>query len=214
MKDSRERTARGHVQGSCRGVILAGLAAMVLVVEGCAAVPELRYYRVEVPPPTRAAEAPLPVTLGLARASAPEPYQQERILYRASPYRIQSYAYDRWESPPAEMLDALLLDRFTASGRFQRVVPWRRESVDYRLQVRLRRFEEIDEGDRWYGMTELTYELLDAGGRSLLTETSNQRIPVHRKSVEGVVEALSQGLQAGLDEAIARTAAAVMAARR
>ena len=214
MNETRKRSTRGFAQGICLGVLLAGLVASVLLLDGCAAAPELRYYHVEIPPPPRAAEAPLPVTLGLARASAPEPYQQERILYRASPYRVQSYDYDRWESPPAEMLDALLLDRFTESGRFQRVIPWRREPVDYRLQVRLHRFEEVDEGDRWYGMTELTYELLDAGGRSLLLETSSQRILVQRKSVEGVVEALSQGLQAGLDEAIARTAAAVMAARR
>jgi ABC-type uncharacterized transport system auxiliary subunit len=193
---------------------LAGVVAILLLLEGCAAVPELRYYRVEFPPATRAADPPLPITLGIARASAAEPYQQEQILYRASPYRVQSYSYDRWESPPAEMVDALLLDRFTESGKFQRVVPWRQEQVDYRLQVRLRRFEEVDEGDAWYGMTELTYELLDGGGRSLLHETSSQRILVQRKSVEGVVEALSRGLQAGLDEAIARTAAAVVAARR
>ncbi len=212
MRETRKRTARGHAQGAA--ATTASIFALVLLLTGCAAAPELRYYRVEVPPLTRAAEPPLPVTLGLARASAPEPYQQERILYRASAYRIQSYDYDRWESPPAEMLDALLLDRFTESGRFQRVVPWIRESVDYRLQVRLRRFEEVDEGDRWYGITQLTYELLDAGGRSLLHETSSQRIPVQRKSVEGVVEALSRGVQAALDEAIARTAAAVMVARR
>ncbi len=204
-----ESTGTGRVRR-----VLAGTLVALLLLGGCAAAPELRYYRVECPAPPRAAGPPLPVTLGIAPLSAAEPYQQERIIYRASPYRVQSYGYDRWESPPAEMVDALLLERFAESGTFQRVVPWQREDVDYRLQARLRRFEEVDEGDKWYGVTELTYELLDRGGRTLLRETASQRVLAERRSVEGVVEALSRGLQAGLDEVIARTAAAVAAARR
>ncbi len=197
-----------------RGLQVAGGLALLLLLGGCAAAPEMRYYRVESPAPPRATDPPLPITLGIARLSAPEPYQQERIIYRASPYRVQSYPYDRWESSPAEMVDALLLERFAESGRFQRVIPWRRERVDYRLQARLRRFEEVDEGDNWFGVTELTYELLDGSGRSLLRETASQRVRAERKSVEAVVEALSRGLQAALDEAIQRTGAAVAAARR
>jgi len=205
----------GRPQGKRRrGVRLAVTLAAVLLLGGCAATPELRYYRVEFPAAPRADTPPLPVTLGIDPLSAPEPCQQERITYRASPYRIQSYGYDRWESPPVEMVEALLLERFAESRMFQRVVPWRREEADYRLQARLLRFEEVDEGENWYGVVELTYELLDGRGRSLLRETSSQRVRAERKSVEAVVEALSRGLQAGLDEAIARTAAAVVAARR
>ena len=215
MSAIRRPAVPGDAPGMSRRLLrLFGTLAALLLLGGCGAAPELRYYRVECPAPPRTAGPPLPVTLGIARLSAPEPYQQERILYRASPYRVQSYGSERWETPPAEMVDALLLERFTESGKFQRVVSWRREAVDYRLQVRLRRFEEVDEGDTWYGVVEFAYELVDGGGRGLLSETAKERIRVERKSVEGVVEALSRGLEAGLDEAILRTAAAVAAARR
>jgi ABC-type uncharacterized transport system auxiliary subunit len=214
MKEGRMPVVGRPQRKRRRGVMLAVTLAAVWLLGGCAATPELRYYRVEFPPVPRAAAPPLPVTLGIDRLSAPEACQQERIIYRASPYRVQSYGHDRWESPPVEMVEALLLERFAESGRFQRVVPWRREEVDYRLQARLLRFEEVDEGENWYGVVELTYELLDGSGRSLMRETSRQRVRADRKSVEAVVEALSRGLQAGLDEAIARTAAAVAVARR
>ncbi len=190
------------------------MAAGFLLLAGCAAAPEIRYFRVEYPLPGPSTNSPLPLTLGIARLSAPEPYRQERIIYRNSPYLVQYYAYSRWESPPADMVNERLLEQFAASGRFRRVVPWRRgEAPGYRLEARLRRFEELDEPDGWYGLVELEYEVLDGGGRSLLREVATQRIRAEAKSVDGIVEALSRGLKAGLDEMVAKTGAALASHR-
>ena len=193
---------------------LTGMAAGFLLLAGCATAPEIRYFRVEYPLPGPSANSPLPLTLGIARLAAPEPYRQERIIYRSSPYLVQYYAYSRWESPPADMVNERLLEQFAASGRFRRVVPWRRgEAPDYRLEARLRRFEELDEPDGWYGLVELEYEVLDGGGRSLLREVATQRVRAEAKSMDGIVEALSRGLRAGLDEMVAKTGA-VLATHR
>lgn len=192
------------------GVAIGGL----LLLSACASTTtEVRYFRVAVPPPPPSAAAALPVTLGIARLAAPEPYREERIIYRASPYRVQYYAGDRWESPPAEMVGQVLLEQFAGSGLFRRVIPWRRGEADYRLEARLRRFEELDEGDGWFGLVELEYEVADGGGRSLLREVSRQRVRAETRTVEGVVEALSRGLQASLGEAVTKTAAALRDAR-
>lgn len=109
-----------------------------------------------------------------------------------------------------DMVNDRLLEQFAASGRFQRVVPWRRgEGPAYRLEPRLRRFEELDEADAWYGLVEMEYELLDRDGRSLLRDVATQRVRVKARNPEGTVEALSRGLRAALDEVVTKTAAAL-----
>ena len=190
------------------------IAAGVLFLAACAAAPEIRYFRVEYPLPGPSANSPLPLTLGIARLTAPEPYHQERIIYRTSPYQVQYYAYDRWESPPVDMVNNRLLEQFAASGWFRRVVPWRRgEALDYRLEARLRRFEELDEADGWYGLVELEYEIVDRDGRSLLREVASQRVRAESRNPEGTAEALSRGLRAALDEVVTKTAATLRDAR-
>jgi ABC-type uncharacterized transport system auxiliary subunit len=190
------------------------IAAGVLFLAACAAAPEIRYFRVEYPLPGPSANSPLPLTLGIARLTAPEPYHQERIIYRTSPYQVQYYAYDRWESPPVDMVNDRLLEQFAASGWFRRVVPWRRgEALDYRLEARLRRFEELDEADGWYGLVELEYEIVDRDGRSLLREVASQRVRAEPRNPEGTAEALSRGLRAALDEVVTKTAATLRDAR-
>jgi ABC-type uncharacterized transport system auxiliary subunit len=194
--------------------ILGRIAAGLLLLAACAAVPETRYFRVEYPLPAPSVNSPLPLTLGIARLTASEPYHQEQIIYRASPYQVQYYARDRWESPPVDMVNDRLLEQFAASGRFQRVVPWRRgEAPTYRLEPRLQRFEEVDEGDAWFGLVELEYEVLDRDGQSLLRAVASQRVRAEARNPEGTVEALSRGLRAALDEIVAKTAAALRDAR-
>jgi uncharacterized lipoprotein YmbA len=193
---------------------LVGLAGGMLLLVSCATAPEMRYFRVDPPLPAAAGEAPLPVTLGVARVAAPEPYRQERIIYRTSPYEVQFYGADRWESSPAEMVGHALLDRLRRSGRFRRVVPWRHGEAEVRLDVRLRRFEEVDEADTWYGVVELEYEVVDGDGKGLFRGVSDQRVRAESRTVDGVVRALSQGLAVSLDEVTAQTAAAIRAAHR
>jgi ABC-type uncharacterized transport system auxiliary subunit len=212
--DSPSGPFAGARRAGRRTLLLAGIAAGLLLLAACAASPEIRYFRVEYPLPGPSANSPLPLTLGIARLAAPEPYRQERISYRTSPYQVQSYTYARWEAPPVDMVHERLLEQCAASGRFRRVVPWRRGDVlDYHLEARLRRFEELDEADGWYGLVELEYELVDREGKSLLREVMSRRVRVEARTMDGVVEALSRGLRTGLDEVVAKTAAALAGQR-
>ncbi len=212
--DSPPGSCANPRRAGTRTLLLAGIAAGLLLLAACATPPELRYFRVEYPLPGPSANSPLPLTLGIARLAAPEPYRQERIIYRTSPYLVQFYVYARWEAPPVDMVHERLLEQFAASGRFRRVVAWRRGDVlDYLLEARLRRFEELDEADGWYGLVELEYELVDREGKSLLREVMSRRVRSEARTMDGVVDALSQGLRAGLDEVVAKTAAALAGQR-
>jgi len=201
-------------RGAARWFRCVVAASVVLGLAGCASAPDIRYYRVVVPLPSPAADSPIPATLGVARLLAPEPCRQERILYRASPYRVEYYAADRWEVPPADMVQEALFASLRSSGRFRRVVAWRRGEADYRLETRLQRFEEVDEADGWYGVVDLEYEVVDGEGRSLTRGVSQQRVRAETHSVEGVVAALSRALAVGLDEITRGTATALRAAAR
>jgi len=216
MRQFRRQVGREMRGMSCRrGLVAAGImAAMMLLLAACVTVPEIRYFRVEYPLPQPGVNSPLPVTLGIARVAAPEPYHEERIIYRASPYQVEFYSRDRWESPPVEMVEDRVIEHFAASGRFQRVIVWRRgEPTDYRVETRLRRFEEVDESDGWYGLVELEYEVLDRGGRSLLRDVVTTRVQSGTRNIEGIVEALSKALQRSLEEVVSKTAATLQRAQ-
>ena len=194
-----------------RGSLLrGGIAAGLWLLTACATAPETQYFRVEFPLPAPSVNSPLPVTLGIVRLTAPEPYHQERIIYRVSPYAAQYYANARWESPPVDMVNESLFELFAASRHFQRVVFWRRgDAPAYLLEARLRRFEELDEGNTWYGLVELEYALLDRDGRDLVREVASQRTRVETRNPEGTVEALSRGLRLALEEVLSTTLAAL-----
>lgn len=200
----------GHRKAVQRSWAAVGIAGGLLLLMACGEVPDTRYFRVEYPLPAPAANTPLPLTLGIAQLTAPEPYREERIIYQTSPYQVQFYPHDRWESPPVDMVNDRLLELFAASGEFQRVTRWRRgEAPVYRLEPRLRRFEEVDEQDAWYGVVELEYELLDPDGRSLLRQVVSRRVRAGARNPEGTVEALSRALRAVLDEVLMKTVASL-----
>jgi ABC-type uncharacterized transport system auxiliary subunit len=183
------------------------LIASLLALAACATAPEIRYYRIVVPPPASAAAAASP-RLGVGQVQAAEPYRQERILYRSSPYRIQHYPADRWETAPADMVQEALIRYLQASGRFARVAAGKAGSADPRLDVRLVAFEEVDEGEHWFGEVQLDYEVVRGGG-SLLSGTSRQRVAAEGRTVEAVVVALSRALTNALGEVADRTATAL-----
>ena len=51
-------------------------------------------------------------------------------------------------------------------------------------------------------------------GKSLFREAVSQRVRIQTRTMDGIVEALSQGLRTGLDEVVAKTAAALANQRR
>src|SRR5690606_14936877 len=72
----------------------------LLFVIGCGgAVPQTHFYTLVVPP-----RAPAPATghaLSIDLLTADAAYDNDRIAYRKSPYRIDYYQYHRWSALPS-----------------------------------------------------------------------------------------------------------------
>lgn len=194
---------------------VAPLAALALFAACAGKVPETRYYQLGAPaatPATAAAPAAAPAS---ASGSAPEDaepgaapmivleplaaedaYQDERIVYRASPYRLDYYNYHRWSAPPSAMVSTYLEQALERSGKFRAVVRELADGVPVVLGGRLIAIEEIDESPtRWLGRISIELTLKDAeSGDVLWVRELTETEPLTEQSQEGLARALSKAM--------------------
>lgn len=216
---SRPAGQEGPRPGRAQGLLRAGglgLLASGLLLPGCMGArefPEARHYRIAYAPPPVSANSPLPVTLGVAPLGGPETYRQERLVYRTLPHRVGFYPYDRWETPPVEMVTEALIGHLRAAGHFQQVVPLGREGrVDYVLRGRLLRFDQEDQGPGtpWAAVVEFDYQVVEAQrGEVVASGVARSSAPVQGRQPESIVEALSAATREALQALVPRVAAAV-----
>lgn len=119
----------------------------LLVLSGCASVPPTHYYTFR--PVSESARETLspryPISIGVETCEADPPYQQDRIVFRKSPYEVNFYEYHRWLRPPAEFVTEQVRKLLRTSGLFQQVQAYTFDSTpDYLLRGRILLF------DQWY----------------------------------------------------------------
>jgi cholesterol transport system auxiliary component len=175
-------------------MLLAGLA-------GCAGkVPETRYYQLAAagapapaPAPAPARDAPMIVIEPL---TAEEAYQDERIVYRTSPYRLDYYNYHRWSAPPGMLITGYLEQALERSGKFRAVVRELPDGAPFVLGGRLIAIEEIDESrTRWLGRVAVELTLKDAqSGEVLWVRELAETEPLTEQTQEGLARALSKAM--------------------
>src|SRR5687767_11118118 len=98
------------------------LALVLLVaVAGCAGkMPETRYYQLAAPA-KRTAPAGTAAALAIEPLETDPAYDDERIVYRLTPYRLDYYNYHRWSSTPGTLIADFLEHTFERSGQFRSV---------------------------------------------------------------------------------------------
>ena len=90
----------------------------------------------------------LPLALAVARPRAPSALDTDRVAVVRTDSRFDYYAGIRWSEPAPQMLQQLLVNAFTADGRFAAVVAApSRVPADLLLDVELRGFEADDPAD-------------------------------------------------------------------
>ncbi|HWO21792.1 MAG TPA: ABC-type transport auxiliary lipoprotein family protein [Kofleriaceae bacterium] len=178
-------------------------AVVLALFAGCAGkVPETRYYQLATATATSGARAAgggvdtsdAPV-LALEPLAAEEAYQDERIVYRASPYRLDYYNYHRWSAPPGMMITGYLEQALERSGKFRAVVR-ESDSAPFVLGGRLIAIEEVDESRaRWLGRVAVELTLKDAqSGEVLWVRELAETEPLTELSQEGLARALSKAM--------------------
>lgn len=182
-------------------------ALAVAAAIGClacgASAPPTRYYALDLPRPTPAAER-LAHTAVLMPIRAGEIARQGRIVYRESPHEVGFYEYHRWAEDPEDSVAEALAGALLARGTFASVTPFDgRTQADFILRGELRRIEEIDHDAPVRASVEIALELVDADtSRVVWSDRACAEQVVPTAEVRAVVETMS----ASADRAIKRLA--------
>jgi ABC-type uncharacterized transport system auxiliary subunit len=167
-------------------LLLAGLAC-----SACGGkLPETRYYQL-VPPPTKLHGGDGLLVLETPTTDAA--YDDDRIVYRTTPFRLDYYQYHRWSSVPGVMIGNYLEQAFETSGKFRGVVRDATPDAPVVLTSRVVAIEEVDRSKtEWVGRIALELMLTDAHtGEVLWTDQLEEIEPLHQQTPEGLAAALS-----------------------
>lgn len=181
----------------------------VLVITACAGkVPETRYYQLAAPAQAKATHDG-DLVLVLDQLTSEAAYDDERIVYRTNPYRLDYYQYHRWSAPPGAIVGNYLEQALEHSGRFHAVVREIQDAAPVILGGRVIAIEEVDDSRaHWRGRLVLELTLTDAkSGAAVWSEQYEEFEPLPAQNPEGLARALSAAL-----DRIANRAAPTIAA--
>jgi ABC-type uncharacterized transport system auxiliary subunit len=184
-----------------------GWGACLFLMIGCASVPPTHYYtfQPQIGSSTSPAAPTYPVTLGVEAYEAETPYQQERIVFRTSPYEVNFYEYHRWLRPPTDLVTEQAQKLLQSSGLFQRVRPYTYESEpDYVIRGRILLF------DQWYNGTSssiqvgIQYQLLDVVPEQVIwSDVIETTVSVPTLDIVDTVKGFETAVHQNIEQAIA-----------
>jgi ABC-type uncharacterized transport system auxiliary subunit len=174
-----------------RAGILAGLAGLAALACACSSkLPDTRFYQLAPPSSQPRAGDGVLVLESLTTDAA---YDDERIAYRTTPFRIDYYQYHRWSSTPGVLVGNFLEQAFEASGKFRAVVRQPTMDAPVILGGRVIALEEVDRSKtEWLGRIVIELVLTDARtGEALWTEQLEETERLSEQTPEGLAAALS-----------------------
>ena len=173
------------------GALAAICLAVALGPAACGGkLPDTRYYQLVPPESKLRGGADLLVLEPLTTDAA---YDDERIVYRTTPFRLDYYQYQRWSSAPGLMVGNFLEQAFETSGKFRGVVHEMTPDAPVVLAGRVIAIEEVDRSKtEWLGRIVLELILTDAKtSEALWTKQFEETEPIRVQTPEGLAAALS-----------------------
>ena len=165
---------------------------LLLVLAACAGkVPETRYYQLAAP--AAAPKGTAGVSVAVEPLATDAAYDDDRIVYRLTPYRLDYYNYQRWSSPPGTMIGNYLGDVLAKSGRFRAVMHEPTDAVPVTLGGRVIAIEEVDKSKtQWMGRIAVELTLTDTVTNKVLwAQQYDETEPLKTQSPEGLAQAIS-----------------------
>ncbi len=173
-------------------IVLLILVALFFCACGGSA-PQIRYYQM-VPPESGATDGEY--IIGVEPFLVDAAYDDQRIVYRTSKYRLDYYHYHRWSAPPGVMISDYVRAALTASGEFKSVLTGFTADAQALVGGRVVAIEEVDRSDSdWVARISLElYVRSAADGKLLWSKTLTEEEELPSQSPEGVAEAMSNAL--------------------
>jgi ABC-type uncharacterized transport system auxiliary subunit len=177
---------------SGRRDVVAFVAAFALALAGCgSSLPATRFYQLAAPAP--GATGGGGAVLVLEPLSTDGGYDDERMVYRISPYRLDYYQYHRWSAPPGVLVGGFLEAALGAGG----LAVVRAGDVDAPLVLggRVIAIEEVDQAPtRWAGRIAVAFALRDRTGAVVWSGRYDEVEPMTAQDPEGLARALTAAL--------------------
>ena len=164
--------------------------------------PEVHHYTLTLHVP-EVSSSTAKATLLVRTFSAHDPYNQERLVYRSSPYLMDFYNYHRWAASPTEQLSDWTRKYMRSSGLFSLVYPTGEGIADFTLHGSIRQFDEVDHGETWEAALSVDFWLTRADQRTPLwlhTYTTTQQTA--QRNPAAVAETMSRNLESILNQLI------------
>jgi ABC-type uncharacterized transport system auxiliary subunit len=151
--------------------LLFSSAGLVFGLIGCGQVPATSYYTFQPDPPVLQNFAPQtwPVVLAIGQFEAEPPYQQDKIVYRKSPYEVNFYEYRKWLRSTEQIVSDQIVAIIRATHRFKRVHTQPFEvAADYILQGQILMFDQWQNNSTPLVKVKLSYRLLTAADEQVV----------------------------------------------
>lgn len=143
-------------------------------------------------------------TLLVHAFTAHDPYDQQRLVYRSSPYQLDFYAYHRWAASPAEQITDWTRQYLRKTGLFATVFPTSEgspETIDMVLGGTIRHIEEIDHDQTWQAALSIDVWLTRPPQRTpFWFESYSATRQAAKRNPAAIAEAMSRNLETILQQ--------------
>ena len=175
--------------------------ALILLAACGGSAPQTRYYQLAMPAVgTHDASG---TVLAVEPLTADGAYDDERIVYRVDPVRLDYYDYHHWSTTPGAMVGSYLKRAFAGSGKFRAVVRDATADTAVVLGGRVIAIEEVDDSKTaWAGHVALELTLTDPKTSEVLwSHAYDEREPLSVQTPEGLARSLGIAMDRIVHEA-------------
>jgi len=171
------------------------LAALIAAAACGGSTPQVRYYQLATPP-AQAAKSTGDKVLVVEALASDGAYDDERIVYRNNPYRLDYYNYHRWVATPGVLVGGYLEKALSRTGNFKAVLREQTADTSLVLGGRINAIEEVDRDPKhWVGRISLELTLTDPKtGDVVWAQPFEETEPLPVQNPEGLARAISIAL--------------------
>ena len=185
-----------RIQQAALIVLIAG------VVAGCGASRPVKYYVLDTGPAPAASPSPqFPISILVSRLSTSSLYRDDRLVYGSGAVQLGTYEYERWASPPADMMQDLVIKALRSTGAYRSVARINSsERADYIVRGHLYALDDVL-APGLAARFSIQLELFDPKSRTTVWSGAYAHDePVTGKAVADVVQAQDRNVNAGLSQ--------------
>jgi len=180
------------------------IAALLSVAAACSSVPENHYFTMSYVLLPQEDVKTFPVMLHVRQLEIMPAYDQDRLVYRYSPYEFRYYNYMLWAAKPHKMVTNMLIRHLDHSQLFEDVSQeYGDRRPDYELFGTIDAIEELDSGDEWFAHLAFTLRMTRFRGEKVVwSHRVDAKKQVYNKEPVYVVKAISELMEAEMGKVV------------